>query len=139
MTILNQSISYDILPYKICLFCQVHIVHQYMLQWYFTKDIRNISAQVDIARPETSYFTSLELSDHRLFYTHDDSESRHVIILSHHISSYLILIISCHISEYFHQITFISIKPLSPNNFHFHHTTLSFTLSLIFCGGHNCC
>jgi hypothetical protein len=34
------------------------------------------SQQVDIARPQTDYFTSLELADHRLFYTHDDSESR---------------------------------------------------------------
>lgn len=32
--------------------------------------------KVDIIRPQTDYFTSLELSDHRLFYTHDDSESR---------------------------------------------------------------
>ena len=32
--------------------------------------------KVDVIRPQTDYFTSLELSDHRLFYTHDDSESR---------------------------------------------------------------
>ena len=32
--------------------------------------------KVDVSRPQTNYFTSLELSDHRLFYTHDDSESR---------------------------------------------------------------
>ena len=32
--------------------------------------------KVDVGRSKTNYFTSLELSDHRLFYTHDDSESR---------------------------------------------------------------
>ena len=32
--------------------------------------------KVDVIRDQTDYFTSLELSDHRLFYSHDDSESR---------------------------------------------------------------
>ena len=32
--------------------------------------------KVDIVRGEVGYFTSLELSDHRLVYEHDDSESR---------------------------------------------------------------
>lgn len=32
--------------------------------------------KVDVIRSQTEYFTSSELSDHRMFYTHDDSESR---------------------------------------------------------------
>ena len=34
------------------------------------------SNKVDTIREQTDYFTSLELSDHRLYYEHDDSESR---------------------------------------------------------------
>ena len=43
--------------------------------------------KVDVARQRTGYFTSLELADHRLIYTHDDSESRyrlsHLILITH--------------------------------------------------------
>ena len=68
------------------------------------------------------------ISDHRLFYTHDDSESRHItiLIISLHISSYIIisyhilsyLIISYHISLYLILSHHISLYLWSPSLLH---------------------